>query len=169
MKILLAQHGDSLPEHVDPERPLSDRGRDDVMGMARLLGASGVRVRRICHSGKLRACQTAELLAPDVASDAIVEPVVGLPRMIRSSRWPTASRAGPTTHCSSGICHSWRARRAIAGRMGRAPGDRVPAGQHRVPGARRGGNVGHRVDAAAGAAALVVDRGSKRRSLLLSR
>ena len=78
MKILLAQHGDSLPEHVDPERPLSDRGRDDVIGMARLLGASGVGVRRICHSGKLRARQTAELLAPHVAPDAIVEAVAGL-------------------------------------------------------------------------------------------
>lgn len=78
MKILLDQHGDSLPEHGDPERRLSDRGRDDVMGMARLLGASGVRVRRICHSGKLRARQTAELLAPHVASDAIVETVAGL-------------------------------------------------------------------------------------------
>jgi phosphohistidine phosphatase len=78
MKVLLAQHGDSLPEHVDPERPLSGRGRDDVMRMARLIGASGVRVTRIFHSGKLRARQTAELLAPHIASAAVVKAVSGL-------------------------------------------------------------------------------------------
>jgi phosphohistidine phosphatase len=62
MKLYLAQHGDSLPEQVNPERPLSERGREDVRRLAEFLGGTGIQVRRVYHSGKLRARQTAELL-----------------------------------------------------------------------------------------------------------
>ena len=78
MKLYLAQHGDSVPEAVDPERPLSERGHDDVERLAQFLALGGMRVPRVCHSGKLRARQTAELLAARVGSADAIEAVSGL-------------------------------------------------------------------------------------------
>ncbi|MEW6365647.1 MAG: phosphohistidine phosphatase SixA [Acidobacteriota bacterium] len=57
------QHGEALPERIDPERPLSDKGRADVQRIAAVLRRAAVRVHTIEHSGKKRAAQTAELLA----------------------------------------------------------------------------------------------------------
>jgi phosphohistidine phosphatase len=69
MKLYLVQHGDALPKESDPRRPLSDRGRVDVERMAGFFSKSGLRAVRVLHSGKLRAEQTAKLLAASV-SDA---------------------------------------------------------------------------------------------------
>ncbi len=63
MRIYLAQHGLAIPKEVDPERPLSAQGREDVRHLAGFLGQAGVRVERVLHSGKARAEQTAALLA----------------------------------------------------------------------------------------------------------
>lgn len=78
MKLYLAQHGDSLPEEVNPERPLSERGWDDVSRLAEFVGGTGIRVRRVYHSGKLRARQTAELLGGQLASVGAIEGACGL-------------------------------------------------------------------------------------------
>ena len=78
MKLYLAQHGDALPEEANPERPLSDRGREDVRRVAEFLGGCGMRVQRVYHSGKLRARETAELLAAKMASAEGVEAAAGL-------------------------------------------------------------------------------------------
>jgi len=64
VKLYLVQHGHAVTEEENPERPLSEKGRSDVARMAALLGAWGVRVEKIVHSGKTRARQTAEILAP---------------------------------------------------------------------------------------------------------
>jgi phosphohistidine phosphatase len=74
MKLYLVQHGEAASKDVDPERPLTNQGRLDVEGMGAFLKRSGVQVRRVIHSGKLRAQQTAELLATFVAPE--VEPEV---------------------------------------------------------------------------------------------
>src|SRR5688500_9788627 len=63
MRLYLVQHGEAVPEQVDPQRPLSEAGRRDVQAMARLLAGAGIRPTRIVHSGKRRAQETAELLA----------------------------------------------------------------------------------------------------------
>jgi len=63
MRLYLVQHGEALAKEDDPERPLSDRGRQDVMKLAAFLERAGVTVSRGLHSGKIRAAQTAELLA----------------------------------------------------------------------------------------------------------
>ncbi len=42
MKLYLMQHGEAEAADVDPERPLSERGRRDVEAMAALLAASGL-------------------------------------------------------------------------------------------------------------------------------
>lgn len=58
--IYLIHHGDALPREVDPQRPLSHRGRADTDRVANAAAARGVRPAVIWHSGKLRARQTAE-------------------------------------------------------------------------------------------------------------
>jgi phosphohistidine phosphatase len=63
MRIYLTQHGLAVPKDVDPERPLSEQGREDVRRLAEFLGNTGVRVEQILHSGKSRAEQTASRLA----------------------------------------------------------------------------------------------------------
>ena len=78
MKLYLVQHGDSLPEEVNPERPLSERGRRDVARLADFLGQRSIRVRQIYHSGKTRACETAELLAAQVAPGTAVAAMSGI-------------------------------------------------------------------------------------------
>ena len=63
MEVYLVQHSEAKPESEDPERPLTDKGRADVESVARYVAGSGVEVSRILHSGRLRAKQTAEILA----------------------------------------------------------------------------------------------------------
>ncbi len=67
MKLYLVQHGEACEKEVDPDRPLTDKGRADVERLAAFLKKAGIRVERVIHSGKLRAVQTAECLASTVA------------------------------------------------------------------------------------------------------
>jgi phosphohistidine phosphatase len=67
MDIYLMQHGEAVPAEVDPERPLADAGRASVAAVAAHAAARGVTVDRIVHSGKLRAEQTAAILAAELA------------------------------------------------------------------------------------------------------
>lgn len=78
MKLYLVRHGDAVASDVDPERPLSETGRQQVARMAALLSARGVRVARVLHSGKARAQETAAALAAAVAPDATPEARDGL-------------------------------------------------------------------------------------------
>ena len=67
MKIYLVQHGEAAAKEVDPERPLTEQGMTDVQRVARALKHAGVEIKRVIHSGKLRAKQTAEILAAEIA------------------------------------------------------------------------------------------------------
>ncbi|MDX1516450.1 MAG: phosphohistidine phosphatase SixA [Woeseiaceae bacterium] len=78
MRLFLVQHGDAVPADIDPERPLSDKGRADIRRLAERLRQSGVRVERILHSGKLRAMQTAEMLSVLLAGGGSIEARDGL-------------------------------------------------------------------------------------------
>jgi phosphohistidine phosphatase len=60
---------------VDPQRPLSPVGRQEVETVARMAAARNVQISAICHSGILRAQQTAELLG------AYLDPAGGVRRM----------------------------------------------------------------------------------------
>ena len=62
-RLYLVRHGEAKPKDEDPERGLTDVGRADVSGMAAWAAAADIRVDEIRHSGKLRAQQTAEILA----------------------------------------------------------------------------------------------------------
>lgn len=63
MYVYLVQHGASKSEAEDPRRGLTDEGKRAVNEVAEHLAAIGVTLDRIEHSEKLRACQTAEILA----------------------------------------------------------------------------------------------------------
>ena len=78
MKLYLAQHGNAVSREEDPGRPLSEQGTQDVRSMASRLGDAGIRVTRVWHSGKLRAEQTAEILAKRILSGRKVELIKGL-------------------------------------------------------------------------------------------
>ena len=68
MNLYCVQHAEALPKEVDPSRPLSARGRQAIEAVAAFLAGSGACApRRILHSGKTRAAQTAEALAARLA------------------------------------------------------------------------------------------------------
>jgi len=68
MRLYLVQHGEAVPETIDPERPLSETGQLDIRRVAAFLAAGGRRVPHVLHSGKRRAEETAELLAARLAA-----------------------------------------------------------------------------------------------------
>jgi len=78
MDIYLIQHGESKPKEEDPARPLTEGGKRTVERMAVLLGSLGISFDRIFHSGKLRAQQTAEILANQLKIGDRVEARTGL-------------------------------------------------------------------------------------------
>lgn len=61
--LYLVQHGEARAKNVDPERALTEAGRQTVERMARWAVEAGIKVDRIRHSGKRRAEQTAGILA----------------------------------------------------------------------------------------------------------
>ena len=67
MKIYLVQHGEAVSKAQDPERPLSERGGDDVARTAAFGRRAGVEVYQVWHSGKRRAEETAVILAQQLA------------------------------------------------------------------------------------------------------
>lgn len=73
MKLYLVQHGEACSKEEDPERPLTRTGQSDIERIAAFLAQAGVRPGRVVHSGKLRARQTAELLAAVIAADVSPE------------------------------------------------------------------------------------------------
>ena len=73
MKIYLVQHGEAAAKEIDPDRPLTDQGMADVQRMSAALKVAGVQVERVIHSGKLRAQQTADILASEVAPGLVPE------------------------------------------------------------------------------------------------
>jgi phosphohistidine phosphatase len=75
MRVYLVRHGAAVAPGVNRERPLSAKGRAEVEALAQLLAKTDIRIKRVYHSGLLRAQQTAEILCPAV----VVGPVAMLP------------------------------------------------------------------------------------------
>ncbi len=67
------QHGRCVDKTIDPDRPLSNEGREEVERVATHLHKAGIAVAQIHHSGKTRARQTAELFAEQVEADSVTE------------------------------------------------------------------------------------------------
>jgi len=81
MDLYLVQHAEAKPEQEDPARPLTDRGRREVERVARAAARAGLQVAHIAHSGKLRARETAEILAAEVSPPGGVAQLAGLAPM----------------------------------------------------------------------------------------
>jgi phosphohistidine phosphatase len=78
MHVYLVQHGAAKNAAEDPNRGLSDAGRQDVERMAEFLAPLRLGLDRIEHSGKLRARQTAEILAVPLRPPEGIHEVAGL-------------------------------------------------------------------------------------------
>ncbi len=63
MRLYLVQHAAAKTEAEDPQRGLTDEGRRTLETMAEFLGGFRLSLDLIEHSEKLRARQTAEILA----------------------------------------------------------------------------------------------------------
>lgn len=72
------QHGDAVLKNIDPQRPLSDAGRRDLMQLRTVLAKASMVPVRVLHSGKTRARQTAELLSSIASPEAVIEAAQGL-------------------------------------------------------------------------------------------
>ena len=73
MKLYLVQHGEACAKDVDPDRPLTARGTEDIRRLGEFLAGTGIRVERVIHSGKLGARQTADCLAGLMAPGVMLE------------------------------------------------------------------------------------------------
>jgi len=76
--LYLMQHGEARPEHEDPERPLSQRGRQEVERVATVASGLGLGIASVHHSGKLRARQTGEIVASRLAPSPALGVLAGL-------------------------------------------------------------------------------------------
>ena len=92
MRLYFVQHGEAVSEEVNPQRPLSDKGRLDVQKMGKFLSRTKLKVEPIWHSGKTRALETAAILTEALSiKDAPVmrqgltplDPVEGIERELR--------------------------------------------------------------------------------------
>jgi phosphohistidine phosphatase len=76
--LYLMQHGEAAPESEDPARPLTARGRVDVERVAHFAARLDAGIALIRHSGKLRARQTAEIVAGALQPSPRIEEAGGL-------------------------------------------------------------------------------------------
>ncbi len=63
LDLYLVQHAEAKTKEEDPERSLTDEGRKAIEAVAAHCAMLNIKMDSICHSGKLRAQQTAEVLA----------------------------------------------------------------------------------------------------------
>jgi phosphohistidine phosphatase len=66
MYLYLVQHAEALSKEEAPSRSLSEKGIKDINNIAAKAGDLKIEVRQIIHSGKMRALQTAQVLADHI-------------------------------------------------------------------------------------------------------
>jgi phosphohistidine phosphatase len=71
MKLYLIQHGSALPREKNPDRPLSTQGEAQTQRTAEYLKSRSIKVDAIWHSKKIRAVQTADIIAEAIESKKI--------------------------------------------------------------------------------------------------
>jgi len=79
MKLYLIQHGEAKSEAEDPERSLTTNGKEEARRISAAAKNLTLRPSKVYHSGKLRAKQTAEIIADALKTPNVpVLPVQGL-------------------------------------------------------------------------------------------
>jgi len=81
MELYLVQHGEAKSKAEDPQRPLTERGREEVQRVAAFAARAGLKVSPVRHSGKRRAEETASILAERLSPAKGVLAVSGLAPM----------------------------------------------------------------------------------------
>lgn len=81
MAIYLVQHGISLAKDIDPERGLSQQGVQEVERIAQSAKDHKLPVKKIVHSGKKRAEQTADIFNQYLQAAEGVQKIIGIAPM----------------------------------------------------------------------------------------
>lgn len=81
MSVFFVQHGLSLPKTEDPEKGLSEKGKEKTLKIAEVAAGYSVNVSRIFHSGKKRSEQTARIMAQALCPGLAVETMTGISPM----------------------------------------------------------------------------------------
>ena len=90
MKLYLVQHAESMRKEEDPSRPLSEKGWQDIRKVSRYAEKHlRIQVAQILQSGKLRAKQTAEVLAEHLHPAKGVVVVDNLDPLADPTPWTT--------------------------------------------------------------------------------
>ena len=87
MFLYLVQHGEAKKEEEAPKRPLSEKGFKDIGKTASYLSGLNVKIDEIFHSGKLRANQTAEVLAEALKPEKGISKTDGIAPMDDPTIW----------------------------------------------------------------------------------
>jgi phosphohistidine phosphatase SixA len=94
--LYLVRHGKARPKEEDAERPLSAAGSETVRRVAAFLGGCGLSLGGIHHSTKLRARQTAEILAAGAGMTAPITEVPNLEPLAEVEELATSLSHGTT-------------------------------------------------------------------------
>ena len=78
MNLYILQHGEAVPKEIDPERPLSEHGNRDIRHLALHMQNMDVQLGNLFHSGKLRAEQSARLVAETLSPEILPVKAEGL-------------------------------------------------------------------------------------------
>lgn len=78
MSIFLVQHGKSATKEIDPQKGLTEQGKQETERIAQVAGNYRISVDKLVHSGKKRAEQTAAIFAAALAEDLSLETVSGI-------------------------------------------------------------------------------------------
>ncbi len=78
MALFLVQHGRSASKDIDPEKGLTDLGKEETERMATVAKGYRIPVQKLVHSGKKRAEQTAEIYQEVLALNNPMEKISGI-------------------------------------------------------------------------------------------
>jgi phosphohistidine phosphatase len=81
INIYLLQHAETMSKEQNHERPLTERGRQQIASVAQILEKMSIQVDQIRHSGKTRTQQTAAILGETLLSNGGPMAVSGLKPM----------------------------------------------------------------------------------------
>lgn len=73
MKLYCVRHGEAEESDINPERPLTEKGRADVENVARFMGESGLHLDCMLYSPKRRAVETALIFAKYLNAQQVTE------------------------------------------------------------------------------------------------
>ncbi len=78
MALFLVQHGRSAAKEIDPEKGLTDQGREETKRIAKVAKGYNIPVQKIVHSGKKRAEQTAVIFYEELGLTSGLARIAGI-------------------------------------------------------------------------------------------